>query len=421
VSGPPFGRPVPANRWDVLDGQWPDEPPRVSVVVVHFDQQRQLERTLAALAGQRYDTARLEVIVVDDGSPAAPRVGEGVTLLRQEDRGFRAGAARNLGARHARGDVLCFLDADTAPEPDYVRELSRLPALAPETVTVGRRRHLDLATGVELPAPRWLERAYAESGNLLRADPRSYRHVISAVLACSAWFFEEVGGFDETWGTYGGEDWEWAHRAWVAGAILAHVPAAVAWHDGPDWSGRESGVRQATKNQETLRLADAIPVPGSRGNAVRSRAVDVVVRLPETASAAAAFVCVDSVLAELGEALVVVPDAVAGTFAAEPRVVAASDPRVAEARVVVALPRLVRAGGASLRAAVERVGAEDLGSLTLTGEDDEPRALVTSRRAAARATRWGPEALFADARARAGGLEPIDAEPDLEAYLGGWG
>ena len=42
-------------------------------------------------------------VVVDDGSPAPPVVPDGVRLLRQDDRGFRAAAARNLGARHARG------------------------------------------------------------------------------------------------------------------------------------------------------------------------------------------------------------------------------------------------------------------------------------------------------------------------------
>lgn len=126
--------------------------------------------------------------MVDDGSPEAPEVPPGVTLLRQEDRGFRVAAARNLGAARARGELLCFLDADTAPEPDYIRELTRLPALVPEAVTVGRRRYAGLAGGdgpvevagpaTELPAPEWLERGYADSRDLLEAADRSYRYVI---------------------------------------------------------------------------------------------------------------------------------------------------------------------------------------------------------------------------------------------------
>ncbi len=135
---------MPGNRWDLLDGEWPTPPPEVTVVVTHFEQPRQLERTLAGLRRQTHPADRVQTVVVDDGSRTPPRVPDDVLLLRQPDRGFRAAEARNLGARVATGDVLCFLDADTTPEPDYLRRISRLPALAPEAVVVGRREHADL-------------------------------------------------------------------------------------------------------------------------------------------------------------------------------------------------------------------------------------------------------------------------------------
>ena len=50
---------------------------------------------------------------------------------------------------------------------------------------------------------------------------------------------------------YGGEDWDFGWRAWLAGAPCAHEPAAVAWHDGPDAAGRD--LDPATKNAECLR------------------------------------------------------------------------------------------------------------------------------------------------------------------------
>ena len=46
-----------------------------------------------------------------------------VRVVRQPRDGFRAAAARNLGAGHARGRVLCFLDGDTVPEDGYVAAL----------------------------------------------------------------------------------------------------------------------------------------------------------------------------------------------------------------------------------------------------------------------------------------------------------
>ena len=268
VSG---GWTVPGNRWDLLAAH-PVTPATVSVIIPYFDAQPQLDRTLAALAKQTHPPDRLEVVVADDGSPEPPdlrRAGElRARVVHQDDHGFRAAAARNLGASAASGDVLIFLDADTVPEPDFVARLTRLPSLCPDAVTVGRRRHADFATEppTAIAEPAWLRAAYAASSNLLEADARSYRYVISAVLAMRHSLFDELTGFDERFVGYGGEDWELAHRAWVAGAVFAHVPDAIAVHDGPDWAGRADGARPGAKDDETAALAVLLPDPVARGS-----------------------------------------------------------------------------------------------------------------------------------------------------------
>jgi len=463
---PPFGRGLPGNHWDLLDGVWPDPLPTVSVIVAHYRQQAELDRTLAALGGQTYPAALLEIVVVDDGSPERPRVPAGVVLVVQPDEGFRLAAARNLGVKSSTGDVLCFLDADTAPEPDYVARLTRLPALAPETVAVGRRRHatlagipvdapLDLtAPAFELPEPRWIVDAYGWYRDLLDSDDRSYRYLIGAVTACTRWFFDEVGGFDETFREYGGEDWEWAYRAWVEGAVFAHVSDAVAWHDGPEWSGRgeTEADRRRQKNDETFRMTDVVPVGGSRGRAVRTRRPDVVVRLTGAVQAgavqagavqagavqagavslAAAFICVDTILDILPGALVVVPDAVLGAFRWDARVVGASSPTATLSpppRVVVEAAAAVRVErpGADARAvldlatAVATVGVGTLGSVVFTSVDGDAVLTVTSHRQDARHRHWGTDDLFTTEHLTVPWLTPVDGEPGLAAYLGGWG
>lgn len=280
------------SGWGVLDGVLPDPAPTVSVVVAHYEQPHDLERTLEALRRQTHPADRLEIVVVDDGSRVPPRVPASVTLLRQDDRGFRLAAARNLGARAAIGDVLCFLDADCSPEPEFVAELTRLPALRRDVVTVGRRRHADLGglptdlPLTEIPSdrvldePAWLRTGYARSRNLLDADPRSYRYVIGAMIGCSRTFFAETGGFDESFTSYGGEDWDWAWRSWQAGAEFAHVPNAVAWHNGPD-SGARTRDRRVT-NDETRRLQARIPVHGARPHAVLGGPADITAALHGT-------------------------------------------------------------------------------------------------------------------------------------------
>ncbi|PNL18706.1 glycosyltransferase [Micrococcus sp. FDAARGOS_333] len=255
----------------------------VSVVVPYYEDQDGLERLLAALARQTMPAQRFEVVVADDGSSRPPRIPDGlpfgVQVVRQADLGFRASAARALGARAAAGRVLAFLDGDMIPEPGYLEAACALPLADPEAVVVGRRRHVDpsavesgwapgadLPAGAELEEPAWLIDGYAQTKDLRRADATSYRFVISAVLTVARQVYEEAGGFDPSFVGYGGEDWELASRLWRCGARLRHVREAVAWQFGEDFGGREDPVRaRRVKNAEAMTLAGKIAAPTARG------------------------------------------------------------------------------------------------------------------------------------------------------------
>jgi len=109
------------------------------------------------------------VVVADDGSPEPPVVPDGLrfgcAVVRQDDRGFRAAAARNLGAAAAAGGMLLFLDGDTFPEHGYVSAMSRRLRAIDDghgALVVGRRRHADLGRA-----------ALADRLALLRGEPPS--------------------------------------------------------------------------------------------------------------------------------------------------------------------------------------------------------------------------------------------------------
>lgn len=269
--------------------------PRVSVVVPYYERPDQLERLLTGLELQTMAVGDFEVVVADDGSRRAPDPGPrpyAVRVVRQENRGFRAASARNLGARAARGQVLAFLDQDCVPGREYLERVAQSTTGA-WSLSVGRRRHVDLdgfdagrtedwlrGEGDAPPSfedPTWLVDGYARTDNLRSPDGRSYQLVISAVLSVSRQLHQRLSGFDDGFESYGGEDWDYGHRALVAGADLGYRPDAVVWHDGPDLAGRGDIVQ--TKNAETLALARRIPDRDVRGEHLVWSQPDIVVRL----------------------------------------------------------------------------------------------------------------------------------------------
>ena len=364
---------------------WPD----VSVVIPHYNDEESLGRVVEAVRAQDY-AGEVEIIVADDGSEVPPAIDD-VRVVRQQDKGFRAAAARNLGADAARGEVLAFLDADTVPEPGYLSAVVLHVVGDARAVVVGSRR-----TGADNTEPQWLVDAWAATANLRHADHSSWRYIISAVLSCSREFFEAVGGFDGTLVGYGGEDWEFGFRAWNAGATFIHEPNAVAHHPEEDFGKRYDDPETATevKNAESLALARRVTHPLARPDGVVFGTFDIQVEVPELEGAGVR----EFVIAEwLKVGAYVRVSQVPPLFDDDPRV-GTTD---VDARVNVA----VGAGWAP----------QDM-SLLLAAESVLCPDGTTLRTARAATLRLEP----VSARPEAIGLTPVEGPLQLERYFAGW-
>jgi glycosyltransferase involved in cell wall biosynthesis len=100
------------------------ERPRLSVVIPVLNGADVLPECLRAL--RRSDFQAFEVLVVDDGSSdATPQIAEeyGVRHIRTVSTRGPANA-RNLGARHAVGDILVFVDADVVLPPSALSRIA---------------------------------------------------------------------------------------------------------------------------------------------------------------------------------------------------------------------------------------------------------------------------------------------------------
>lgn len=462
---------VPGNRWDLVAGS-PDQMPstsrtvEISVVIPFYDNQHDLDLVLAALSVQTHPLSRLQVVVADDGSPEPPRVpdlatGLNISVVHQEDAGFRAGTARNLGVTRADGEVLLFLDGDTVPTPDYVRRLAALPSVLPDAVVCGRRRYADLrdwspadllswfADRSPGPSawdePAWMTQEYRRTQDLLVPHPRSYKYLIGAVLGCSREMFQEIGGFDESITGYGGEDYDLTYRAYNHGAVLAYVPGAVAWHDGRDWAGRTESAHQAgQKNSEVLMLAARIPEPSMRGRGQIYSVVDVLVDVHTDGWVLGAGVlCIRSLLSHLDCAVTVhgtEPSTreLRSTFEQDLRV---RDPRPASGPAGSGPLDAADGGRARLHLSVNRAVdvtqafadqvmallEDDVGTLVVKAHGGPVLTAESNRRRSRLARHPGVPAESADGwfsvrevEFDETGLLPLPGEPNLAATFGGY-
>jgi len=449
-----------------VTGSGEPRPNGVDVVIPYYRDQPMLDRILGALRDQRgLDTGadrgrpdRLHIIVADDGSPTPPTVPDGVTVVRHEDRGFRASAARHLGARAGHGEILLFLDGDTVPGPHYVAAMVAALDGHPDLLVVGRRRHGRFATGpptagtshepVEiLPDPAWPAAFYAETGDLTRGDDL-WRGVLSAVCGLHRRLYDLAGGFDPAIVGYGGEDWDLAWRCEQAGGRLRYVKGAVAWHDGPDWHGRASAAHDhlAQKNTETARLAPLIASPHTRPAgaifALPTTAVHVHADDPTFAATGSTAATCASLLG-WGDVAVTVdpasPDAplLAELFGGDPRVTVGARPRWWQAGVQGEGPRrrppiLVDLHRPCTPGTLDVTGLRALcpaaGSATIDDDEGRPLARIRSSRALAREQVWGdrpPPAPSIPAAGPGAGplLEPLRDDGfgvRLERFFGGW-
>ena len=164
----------------------------ISVIIPTLNEEKYLPRCLKSLVGQS-PKDHAEIIVVDGGS--SDRTVElakehADKVLVEQD--LPVGASRNLGAKHAAGEVLAFIDADTTACDRWLEVTSRTFETDSEAVGV---------TGPTLPyeGTRLDKLAYhVATGSVQRLSLKLGRpHVAGFNCAYRKAAFWNAGGFDE--------------------------------------------------------------------------------------------------------------------------------------------------------------------------------------------------------------------------------
>jgi GT2 family glycosyltransferase len=199
------------------------DPPRVSVVVCSYNGGGTLAQCLRSLLTLDYPD--YEVIVVDDGSTDDTRDilarFPSVRAIHQANQGLSA--ARNIGLRAARGDIIAYTDSDCFADRNWLIHL------------IYAFQHCDAAAvgGPNLTAEDgWLAACVA-------AAPGQPTHVLESdqvaehIPGCNMAFRREallaVNGFDPAY-RRAGDDVDLCWRLQQAGYWITFAPGAFVWH-----------------------------------------------------------------------------------------------------------------------------------------------------------------------------------------------
>jgi cellulose synthase/poly-beta-1,6-N-acetylglucosamine synthase-like glycosyltransferase len=197
----------------------------ISVIIPAHNAAATLGDCLRALAAEGVPGPEAELIVVDDASTDGTRAlaeAAGARLIAGGGRG--PAAARNLGARIATGELLLYLDADTAPERGWRRAMLA-PFADPAVVAVKGRYHTRQRSAVARFSQLEFEEKYRRLERARRVD-----FVDTGTAAYRRAAFLAAGGFDEQFPPQSAEDVELAFRLAASGARLAFSPRAAVLH-----------------------------------------------------------------------------------------------------------------------------------------------------------------------------------------------
>lgn len=192
---------------------------RISVVIPCRNDGDGLDRCLRALHDQTFPADAFEVLVVDGRSTddtGRIALAHGARLLT--DPGDGPGAARNVGIRHARGDVIAFTDADCYPDSGWLAAIAR--SLATNADAAG------VAGSMRMPRDTLLGRLEDDDAQA------NYRGYITSNVAYRRDALLRVGGFDEALQCC--EDYDLAWRLLDAGERIVHDDGPSVIHDCPE-------------------------------------------------------------------------------------------------------------------------------------------------------------------------------------------
>lgn len=234
---------------------------KVSVIIPFFNEEKSLADCIKTLQEQTYK--ELEIILIDDGSSdksieivkSLKGRDQKIKLLKQDHKG--PGAARNLGAKEAQGDILVFMDADMTFDKKFIEKLTK-PIRSGYAIGTFSKNEMVL-NKKNIWSKCW---NFNKGLPFDRMHPKNYPDTQSVFRAILKKAFLKVGGFDLIGYV---DDHTLAAKL---GTQAVAAKEAFFYHRNPEslgeiyrqarWVGKNEYKRRKIKNQSIMRIISIV-------------------------------------------------------------------------------------------------------------------------------------------------------------------
>ena len=233
----------------------------LSVIIPTYNRKDILKKCLTAFFNQTYPQNMYEIIVVDDGSTDGTEemiktmINDSSYELRyfkQENKG--PAAARNVGIRNAKKDLVLFIGDDIITIGTLLEEHVKWHKLHPEE-NVAILGYVTWSPEIKVtPFMKWLEESGAQFGYPLIKNPDdvSYNFFYTSNISMKRQFLLKYGLFDEDFPYAAWEDIELAYRLTWKDVRIVYNEKATGYHE------HETDQKRFQKRSQLVGQAKAI-------------------------------------------------------------------------------------------------------------------------------------------------------------------
>lgn len=208
--------------------------PFVSVVVGIRNEEKFIKECIESLLNLDYPKDSYEIIIVDGMSTDKTRdivQKYPVKLLLNEKK--NVAAARNLGVKNARGELVAFTDGDCKVDAQWLKVLVHEMQASPDDVVCFGGPNLIFDTDpVFGRVVGYAQESFLGSGGSAQSKNSTKKHYVGSLPNCNAMYkkaaIKGVGGFDERFVV--GQDGDLNYRIGKKGNKFLYIPKAQVLH-----------------------------------------------------------------------------------------------------------------------------------------------------------------------------------------------